>query len=133
MTQPAHLVDTHAHLDDRRLKGRLDEVLRAAGGAGVVQIVAVSTTAEDSRSVVEMARNHPGVFASVGIHPNDSADAGPGDWDQIRQLAASPEVVTLGETGLDRHWDRAPFEVQQDYFDRHLALAPRTRPPGHHP
>ncbi len=123
MIDPPPLIDTHAHLDDRRLKDRLGEVLRSAAGEGVAQIVAVATTAEDSASVLAMAREHPGVFASVGIHPNESAQAGPGDWDRVRALAGSPEVVALGETGLDRHWDRAPFEVQRDYFGRHLELA----------
>src|SRR4051794_22101973 len=100
MNSPFPLVDTHAHLDDRRLKGRLTEVLRAAREAGVVQVVAVATTADDSESVAEMARNYPGVFAAVGIHPNDSADAGPGDWERIRRLAGRSEVVAIGETGL---------------------------------
>ena len=123
MNEPPALVDTHAHLDDRRLRGRLGEVLRSARAAGVIQVVAVATSADDSVSVSEMAREHPGVFASVGIHPNEAIDARPGDWDRIRELAGCPEVVALGETGLDRHWDRTPFDIQQDYFARHLALA----------
>jgi TatD DNase family protein len=123
MNRPPALVDTHAHLDDRRLKGRLGEVLRAAREAGVVQVVAVATTAEDSRSVAELARIHPGVFAAVGIHPNDAAVAAPDDWERVRALAARPEVVAIGETGLDRHWDRTPFDLQRESFGRHLDLA----------
>jgi TatD DNase family protein len=123
MTDLPALVDTHAHLDDRRLKGRLPDVLRSARLAGVVQVVAVATTALDSGSVVAMASENPGVFASVGIHPNEAAEAAPGDWDRIRELAGRPEVVALGETGLDRHWDRTPFDLQRDYFGRHLELA----------
>jgi len=55
MNPPFELVDTHAHLDDRRLKGRLTEVLRAAREAGVVHVVAVATTAVDSEPVLAMA------------------------------------------------------------------------------
>ncbi len=123
MMSPPPLVDSHAHLDDRRLRGRLADVLRAAREAGVVQIVAVATTADDSESVAAMARDHPGVSAAVGIHPNDASDARQGDWDRIRKLVVRPEVVAIGETGLDRHWDSTPFAIQQDYFDRHLTLA----------
>jgi TatD DNase family protein len=123
MSVPYPLVDTHAHLDDPRLKGRLAEILRSAREAGVVQVIAVATTAVESASVAAMAREHRGVFAAVGIHPNDAAEASPGDWDRVRELAGRAEVVALGETGLDRHWDRTPFEVQQDYFGRHLDLA----------
>jgi TatD DNase family protein len=123
MIDPPPLVDTHAHLDDRRLKGRLPEVLRLARDAGVVQVVAVATTALDSASVAAMALENPGVFASAGIHPNEAAESEPGDWDRVRELAGHPEVVALGETGLDRHWDRTPFDLQRDYFGRHLELA----------
>jgi TatD DNase family protein len=59
----------------------------------------------------------------VGIQPNYTAAAEPGDWDRVVELAAAPRVVALGETGLDRHWDYSPLAVQQDYFDRHLRLS----------
>jgi TatD DNase family protein len=117
------LVDTHAHLDDDRLRTRIDEVLANARAAGIVQVVAIGTTAEDSASVLGLARSHRGVFAAVGIHPNDAASASPDDWDRIIALTGEARVVALGETGLDRHWDRTPFPVQQDYFGRHLELA----------
>ena len=51
------------------------------------------------------------------------------DWDQVVALAQSTEVVALGETGLDRHWDYTPFDVQQDYFDRHLVLSQQLKIP----
>jgi TatD DNase family protein len=120
---PPPLVDTHAHLDDRRLKPQIDDVLARARAAGVVQVVAIATTAEDSASVVELAASHPGVFAAVGIHPNDAAEAAPGDWERLDALAGRPRVVAIGETGLDRHWDKTPFPIQQGFFDRHLRLA----------
>jgi TatD DNase family protein len=129
MNLPPPLVDTHAHLDDRRLKSRIGEVLESASLAGVVQIVAVATTAEDSDSVMAIAKEFPGVHPSVGIHPNNAAEANSGDWDRIAELARHLLVVALGETGLDRHWDRTPFAVQQDYFGRHLELGLETGKP----
>jgi TatD DNase family protein len=120
-----HLVDTHAHLDDPRLRAQIGDVLARSRAAGVVQVVAIATTAEDSRSVIALAAAHPGVFASVGIHPNEAAEAGPGDWEEIVDLAGRPRVVAIGETGLDRHWDRTPMPVQQESFARHLELAHR--------
>src|SRR5262249_31718103 len=50
---------------------------------------------------------------------------GPDDWPRIVELASGPGVVAIGETGLDRHWDRTPFALQQEWFDRHLDLAYR--------
>nr|UXE45579.1 putative metal-dependent hydrolase YcfH [uncultured bacterium] len=123
------LIDTHAHLDDGRLRPQIGDVLARARAEGVVQVVAIATTAEDSASVVSLAESRAGVFAAVGIHPNDAAEAGPGDWDRIVALVDHPRVVAFGETGLDRHWDRTPFPVQQEYFARHLDLAHRLDRP----
>src|SRR5262245_8503420 len=122
MTAPA-LVDTHAHLQEPALRNDLPGVLARAHEAGVLQIVAIGVTAEDSRKVLDLARTRAGVFAAVGVQPNHAAEAAPGDWEQVVALASEPGVVALGETGLDRYWDHTPFPVQQDWFDRHLALA----------
>jgi TatD DNase family protein len=119
------LVDSHAHLDDRRLRLDWDGVLDRARAGGVTQVVAIGTTAESSTAVLELADSHCGIFAAVGVHPNDAAQASEADWARIVELASKPRAVAVGETGLDRYWDRTPFEVQQEWFDRHLALAER--------
>jgi TatD DNase family protein len=121
--ETAPLVDSHAHLADHRLQSDLDGVLHRARGAGVTQIIAIGTTAASSAVVVELAQARPGIFAAVGVHPNDAADAGQQDWSVITDLIARPTVIAIGETGLDRYWKRTPFEIQQHWFDRHLALA----------
>lgn len=118
------LIDTHAHLADRRLAAEIEGVLERARAAGVDRIVAPATTAEDAPVVVRLARTYPAtVSGAVAIHPNDGADAAPGDWDQIVALAGEPGIVAIGETGLDGYWDRTSFTLQQELFDRHLALA----------
>lgn len=117
------LVDTHAHLDDPRMARDLAGVLARAREHGVTQIVAIGTTAASSRDIVSLAGDHRGIFAAIGIQPNHGAEAEPGDWERIVDLADAPKVVAIGETGLDRYWDRTPFPLQQDLFDRHLALA----------
>ena len=127
--EPSPLIDTHAHLDDPRLRGDWEGVLGRARAAGVVQVVAIGTTAADSADVVELSRAHRGIFAAVGIHPNEAAGATEADWAAILDLAGRPEVVAIGETGLDRYWDRTPFEVQQEWFGRHLELAHRLDRP----
>jgi TatD DNase family protein len=115
--------DTHAHLDDEAFDAGRDEVLRRAREAGVAYINAVGTTADSSQKCIEIAQQYGGVFATAGIHPNYCHQAQPGDWDRVAGFLDHPRVVALGETGLDRYWDYAPFELQQDYFDRHLRLS----------
>ena len=117
------LVDTHAHLDDKRLCANLEEVLKGAASAGVRQIITIGTTASTSARAVKFAQNYSGLFAAVGIHPNDAAEAGEQDWPLICDLVKSPGVVAVGETGLDRYWKRTPFPLQQEWFHRHLCLA----------
>ncbi len=115
--------DTHAHLDDDQFDKTRDVVIQRALAAGVSTIVTVGTTVASSETCVRLARNHPTLFAAVGIQPNHAGQAAAGDWERIVRLVNEPFVVALGETGLDRYWDFAPFCVQQDYFDRHLRLA----------
>lgn len=117
------LVDSHAHMADRSLADDLAGVLGRARDAGVIQVIAIGTTAANSASVVAMASTRPGIFAAVGVHPNDAAGAAPDDWPRIVELARRPRVVAIGETGLDRYRDRTPFAQQQEWFARHLTLA----------
>jgi TatD DNase family protein len=121
--RPPSLIDTHAHLEDARFRAELSAVLERARLAGVVQVIAIGTTAADSAATLAIARDHPGIFAAVGVHPNSAAEAEADDWGQVVALAATPRVVALGETGLDRFRDHTPFPQQQEWFDRHLALA----------
>ena len=121
--EPSLLVDTHAHLDDRRLRPNLPDLLDRACAAGVCQIIAIGTTAATSADCARLAASYRGLFAAVGVHPNEAAEASEDDWRSITELVEQPGVVAVGETGLDRYWDRTPFELQQQWFDRHLVLA----------
>lgn len=120
------LFDTHAHLDAEEYSADLDARIEEWFREGISGILAVSTSASSTRSTIDIAGRHAAVFASAGIHPNYCQDATDRDWDQIVELASHPKVVALGETGLDKYWDYAPFERQQDFFSRHIALSHQT-------
>src|SRR6185312_15923913 len=98
------LVDTHAHLADPDLLTDLPGLLNRALEVGVVQVIAVGTTAADSAFVQELASRTPGIHATVGVHPNHVEEARPGDWELVAELARCPKVAAIGETGLDRYW-----------------------------
>lgn len=119
------LFDTHAHLDQDEFDDTRDAVVERARAAGVETIIAVGTTVAASLKCVEVAARYEGVYAAVGLQPNYIAECGPDDWAEIERMVDQPKVVAIGETGLDRHWDFTPFDLQQDYFDRHMALAGR--------
>jgi TatD DNase family protein len=120
------LFDSHAHLNQGEFDADRTQMIARAHAAGVEGIVTVGYNVASSVQSIEIAAAHAGVFAAVGIQPNDSAQAAVADWDRVVDLARAPRVVALGETGLDRYWDTSPLEVQQDYFDRHLRLSQQT-------
>jgi len=119
------LIDTHAHLDDDKFQADLPAVLERADAAGVCRIITVATTAPTSAICVALAAQHPALAATIGIQPNQVAEASPTAWDEVVALVGRDKVVALGETGLDRHWTYTPFPQQEDYFARHLDLARR--------
>lgn len=123
------LFDTHAHLDDPQLAQQTADVIARARSAGVRYLMAIGTTVESSRRCQQLALTHVDLWSSAGIHPNHVAEAQPGDWDAIVALAAEPQVVALGETGLDLYWKDTPLPDQQDYFDRHIRLSQQLQLP----
>jgi TatD DNase family protein len=123
------VIDTHAHLDDPKFAGDLAAVVARAAAAGLQLVITIGTDAATSARNVQLAETFPLLRAAVGIQPNHVAEAQPGDWAAIVALAKHPKCIAIGETGLDRYWDRAPFPLQEDYFARHLALARETRKP----
>lgn len=127
---PLTLYDTHAHLTDPAYAQTLAQVLDEAKAAGVVAINVIGFDAVTSLAACQLAAGHAGfLFAAVGIQPNSAAEAAPEDWSVIERLAVHPHVRAIGETGLDLYWDRTPLPLQQDYFDRHIALAAATDRP----
>lgn len=124
------LIDTHAHLFDDRFRSDLPAVLDRAAKAGIEQVLCLGIDRESSLESVNIARKYPLVVAAVGIQPNHVAEANPGDWDEVVRLAETePRVVAIGETGLDRYWDKTPFAQQEEYFARHIELARRLAKP----
>ncbi len=115
-------IDTHAHLTDEKLRNDLDEILCRSRDRGVRSVITVATNVTNSIAAIELASRYPGVFPSVGIHPNEAQYAEREDWSSIESLAKLREVVAIGETGLDKYWDDCPWDIQVDYFHRHIAL-----------
>lgn len=122
-------IDTHAHLADKSLVNQLDDVLARAKQAGVSQVICVAVDAKTCIEAIAIAESKEGVWASVGIHPNYAHQSAPDDWSKIVEMSNHPRVCALGETGLDRHWDDCPFEIQQSNFAIHWQLSCETKLP----
>src|SRR5713101_8470745 len=97
------LIETHAHLDYLDFASDLDDVLRRASEAGVTRIITIGTSVESSRRAIDLAEKYTNIFAVIGVHPTYTAEADEDVITPLRELAKSPRVVALGETGLDYH------------------------------
>ena len=123
------LFDTHAHLHFPEFAGDLDAVLARARAAGVRRMVTIGTDVATSRAAAALAAREPDVWAAVGIHPHEAADANEAALTEIERLASAPRVVAIGETGLDFFRDRSPREAQTRAFTAQVALARRLGKP----
>lgn len=118
------LFDTHCHVNDGAYAEDRPAVFDRAAAAGVGLMICPATDMETSAQCIAMAREHDGLYAAVGIHPEEAAKAQDGDVDKLRQWIQSEEkVVAVGEVGLDYHWPELARDVQQAVFIDMVKLA----------
>ena len=118
------LVDAHCHLTGTYLAAdQVGDTLVRARAAGVGGFIAVGTDLEDCRAVLALAQAHPGIQASLGVHPHEARHWAPAGAAELRDLLAHPSVRFVGETGLDWHYDLSPRAAQEAAFRAQIQLA----------
>ncbi len=120
------LIDSHCHLDYLARDGDLEEIVGRARRAGVSAMVTICTKLSEFDTVRSIAQRYPEVSCSVGVHPHEAEQEGQESPDLLRELAKLPEVVGIGETGLDYFYEHSPREAQQRSFRSHIAAARET-------
>ncbi len=120
-------IDSHCHLPNMRHKDALERILIDAGNWNVTQFINIGTSIKENAEAVEVARNYPAIFATVGIYPHEhrgeNIDA------LIKRLAeqakSSTKVVAIGECGIDNTgWQaQRPLEEQIALFDLQVQVA----------
>ena len=108
-----------------RCREDADELLAAAGEAGLTRILTVGLDEASNREQIALAEAHDQVFAAVGRHPNDADGFDRAAADDIESLAAHEKVVAIGETGLDFYRDTATPDSQRAAFEAQVAIAGR--------
>lgn len=114
------MIDSHAHL---QVFDDLEEALERARLVGVDRCIIPADTLAASRRAVELAREHSGLFAAVGLHPHEAKDLDAVALAELRKLAGLEKVVAIGEIGLDFYYDHSPRDAQKEAFATQLALA----------
>lgn len=120
------MFDSHCHLTDPRFADDLPAVLERAWSAGLTGLVTIASDVMDAEAALRLARTDPRIRSTAGVHPHAAEHAESTDFDAIRELAALREVVAIGETGLDYHYDNSPRDVQRRVFEHHIDLAGDT-------
>lgn len=126
------LTDSHCHLAYPGLEERLDAVLAHMHDMGVSRALNICTTLEEFDAVHAIALRYPGVWASVGVHPDNEGVREP-TVEDLTSRAVLPRVIGIGETGLDyfRLGDRtkADMEWQRERFRVHIRAALQMNKP----
>ena len=118
------LVDSHCHIDFPELHENLIAVLDRANSAGVGYLLCVSVNLEDLKNIVAISHSFSNVFATAGVHPNhDQGILDSPTYSDLREAAANPVVVAVGETGLDYYRSDGDLRWQLNRFRKHIAVA----------
>ena len=117
------IYETHTHFDDDAFDNDREEAIKKAMAAGVTRFVNVGSSLKSSSYSVRLAHDHPGFSASVGVHPEHTAELTEADIGTLKELAGDETVVAVGEIGLDYYWDEPGRDIQKKWFARQIALA----------
>jgi TatD DNase family protein len=123
------LFDTHAHLHFPDFDADRAEMMARARQAGVDRMLTIGTEVPTSRAAIALAQAEPDVWAAVGVHPHDAAEADEATLAEIERLAGAARVVAIGEIGLDFFRDLSPRDVQERVFRHLIGVARRARKP----
>ncbi len=123
------LIDSHCHLNDPTFDGDIEEVINRAKANGVEYCIVIGYDVASSKKAIEMAERHSCIYATVGIHPEESKDTGEVELAEIERLTLHPKVVGIGEIGLDYYHIFSPKEKQKEMFIKQLELAKKVKLP----
>ncbi|OEH84330.1 hydrolase TatD [Desulfuribacillus stibiiarsenatis] len=116
-------IDSHAHLDDKRYAEDFAEVCQRIHENKISKVINVGYNLESSQRSLELANCYEWIQCAVGYHPHDAKTANQAGYEQLRLWANNPQVVAIGEIGLDYYYDNSPREVQQEVFRHQIRIA----------
>lgn len=117
------LIDSHAHIDDRRFNSDRDSIIRNMEKDGLKSIVNIGVDLQTSIDSVGLAEEHDNIYATVGVHPHNVRNMDDSTLEVLKAFAKRDKVVAIGETGLDFYRDNSPRDAQRKWFRKQLQLA----------
>lgn len=123
------LIDSHAHLTDDRFKRDREAIIRSLGKDRLEAVITAGTSIKSSTAAISLARKYDNIYATVGIHPNNTDEMNEDTIITMAELAKDKKVVAIGEIGLDYHYDYVPEAVQKKWFIKQIDLAKELKLP----
>lgn len=117
------LIDSHAHLDDKRFDRDRDSLIKDLESNGIELVINIGADLKSSIASVSLAEKYPNIYATVGVHPHDAKNMDDSTLEILRSLAKRNKVVAIGEIGLDFYYDNSPRDEQRKWFREQLKLA----------
>ncbi len=122
------IVDSHCHINFPDFENRIDELLDNARENDVHHMLCIATSWENAADVRQLSLDHSCISASFGIHPT-TTDGHEPSLDEIIEKVRDPQIIAVGETGLDYYWHKDKPTWQQERFERHIEAAKQTAKP----
>lgn len=124
------LIDIGVNLTGSSFIDDLDQVVKSAVDVGVEKMLVTGTDVLHSQAALSLAQRYPGIlFATAGIHPHHASECQRADINRIHELAQAPEVVAMGECGLDYNRNYSSPDAQRSCFEQQLQLAVDVQKP----
>jgi TatD DNase family protein len=112
-------IDSHAHLEMKEFDPDRPRVIQQAFEKGLTGIITIGTDLASNRQALALAKTYQRIWATVGFHPHEAKEFDPQILPQMAKLARDPQVVAIGEIGLDFYRNWSPRKAQAETF-RHL-------------
>jgi len=118
------IIDSHCHIDTAGFDEDRSEVLERAAKAGISTMIVIGAGAglADCDRALALVREHDQLRATVGVHPHHASTCDAATLAGVAERARDPQVVAIGETGLDYYYDTSPQDVQREAFRRFVQM-----------
>lgn len=123
------LIDSHAHLYDERFNRDRDRLIKGLHSEGIELVIVSGSSINTAQLAIDLAQKYNNIYATVGVHPNNTDVMDAETLAAIKKLAGNKKVVGIGECGLDYHYDYSPKEVQKKWFIEQIRLAKELKLP----
>lgn len=123
-------IDIGVNLTDSSFDKDRDEVIQQALEQGLSQLIITGTTLEESIAAIELCEQYPEqLFCTAGVHPHYAKYHQPQHYTELKDLYTHPQVIAVGECGLDFNRNFSTPEQQEKAFEQQLELAAESKLP----